>query len=59
LTISSRILFAIGLGLFVDELTFLATRGRTHQDNYSAKSLVGTILIMALVYVFRENVFIF
>jgi hypothetical protein len=54
---SNRVLFAIGLGLFVDELTFLLIKGRTHKDNYSAKSLVGTIVFMMLAYFFREQLF--
>lgn len=43
-------LLAIGLGLFIDELTFLIMRGKTHKDNYSFKSLLGTILFIIIVY---------
>jgi hypothetical protein len=54
---SSRALFAIGLGLFVDELTYLIIKGRTHNDNYSVKSLVGTIFFIVIAYIFRDQLF--
>jgi hypothetical protein len=50
LAIGSIVLYALGLGLFVDELTFLVLRGRDHHDNYSLPSLVGTgLLVLATV----------
>lgn len=55
--VSNRILLAIGLGLFVDELTFILMGGKTHQDNYSARSLIGTIVFISVAYVFREQLF--
>lgn len=57
LSISNLVLYAVGLGLLVDELTFLCINGKTHKDNYSAKSLVGTIALMMLAYLFREQLF--
>lgn len=54
---ANHVLFAIGLALFVDELTFLIIKGRTHKDNYSAKSMVGTIVFVILAYIFREQLF--
>lgn len=49
----SIVLYAIGLGLFVDELTYLLIGGRTHEDNYSKISLLGTLFFVAVVFVLR------
>lgn len=46
--------FAVGMGLFVDELTYVMMGGRTHQDNYSSISLVGTLLLVLVVFVLRR-----
>jgi hypothetical protein len=46
--------YAIGAGLFVDELSFLLMGGKTHQDNYSAASLLGTLLFVIVVFVLRH-----
>ncbi len=54
--ISSPALYAVGLGLFIDELPFLLLRGKTHQDNYSAKSLLGLFVCIALVYLIYAQV---
>ena len=48
-------LFAIGLAFFVDELTFLLMRGKTHADNYSRISLVGTFFFVVIIYLFRSS----
>ena len=45
--------YAVGVGLFVDELTFLLSGGQTHQDNYSTVSLVGTLIFAVLVFFLR------
>ena len=45
--------YAIGIGLFLDELTYLFLRGTTHKDNYSAPSLLGTLFFVALVFAVR------
>ena len=47
-------LYAIGLGLFVDELTYIIIRGKDHKDNYSAVSLFGTFLFVLAIFVFRD-----
>jgi len=52
--IHSLVVYAIGLALFVDELAFLLLRGKTHADNYSWQSLVGTTLFVVLVFLARE-----
>ena len=47
-------LFAIGSGLFIDELTYLVTGGRDHADNYSWISLIGTLLLSVVVFITRK-----
>lgn len=51
----SLVIYAIGLGLFVDELTYLLMGGKTHADNYSKISLMGTLFFIILVFIFRNN----
>ena len=48
-------LYAVGFGLFMDELTYLLIGGKNHRDNYSISSLVGTVLFVILVFIFREK----
>ncbi len=55
LLIHSVLVFAIGLGLFVDELTYILIGGKTHADNYSKISLLGTLFFIVLVFIFRNN----
>jgi hypothetical protein len=50
----SIILFAIGTGLFIDELTYLLIHGKTHKDNYSKISLAGTLFFVLLVFFLRN-----
>jgi len=47
-------LYAIGFGLFVDELTYLLIGGKTHADNYSKVSLTGTLFFIILVYILKD-----
>jgi hypothetical protein len=47
-------LFAVGLGLFIDELTFLLMRGKNHADNYSKISLLGTAFFIVVIYLLKE-----
>lgn len=54
LLIDSLFVYAVGLALFVDELAFLLLRGTSHEDNYSWKSLLGTALFIALVFILRD-----
>ena len=51
-------LYAIGWGLFIDELTFLLMRGKTHADNYSAISLLGTALLIIGIFLLRNWIII-
>lgn len=47
-------IYAVGMGLFIDELTYLCTKGKNHADNYSKLSLVGTAVLTTLVVLFRD-----
>ena len=49
-------LFAVGLALFVDELTYLIINGQTHAENYSLPSLVGTALFVILIFGGRSKI---
>ena len=50
----SIIVYAVGLGLFVDELTYIMIRGKGHEDNYSKISVVGTFVFVCLAFPFRD-----
>ncbi len=50
----SVLLFAIGFGLFIDELTYLLMKGKNHEDNYSKVSLVGTLIFIILVFLLKD-----
>jgi hypothetical protein len=54
--IHSLVLYAIGLGLFIDELTYLFIGGKTHKDNYSVASLTGTLVFIVFIYIFRTHI---
>jgi len=55
LLIKNITMFAIGLGLFVDELAYLLLRGKTHRDNYSFPSLLGTALFVLFIFLVRAK----
>lgn len=48
------VVYAIGWGLFIDELTYLLMRGKNHQDNYSKVSLFGTLIFVILVFLLKD-----
>ena len=54
LVFHSVVLYAIGLGLFFDELTYILIRGKNHKDNYSKISLLGTLFLVVIVFIFRN-----
>jgi hypothetical protein len=58
LLLHSILIYAIGLGLFVDELTYLLIRGKDHKDNYSKISLLGTAIFVLLVFLFKNYLLI-
>jgi len=49
------IIFPIGLGLVADELTFMIFSHRTSNDYWSVYSIAGLVIIMIMVFVFREK----
>ena len=57
LFVNSISMYAIGLGLFIDELTYILIRGKIHKDNYSFVSIIGTILFVILIF-FLRNYFV-
>lgn len=54
LWLNSLILYAVGFGLFVDELAFLLIRGNSHKDNYSILSLLGLTFFVVAVFFMRH-----
>ncbi len=54
LLIHSLPLYAISLAFFVDELTLLLMGGKTHEDNYSKTSLLGTTFFILVVFLFKD-----
>jgi len=53
--LQSPTLGAVSCGLFVDQVPFLLLAGKTHQDNYSARSLIGLVLLLAFVFLIRND----
>jgi len=49
------ILFPVGLGIVADELIFMIIGNRTISDYWSLYSVFGVIMIIAIVFVFREK----
>lgn len=47
--------YAVGFGLFIDELGYLLIGGTTHADNYSASSLILLGVFVVLVYMGRQH----
>ncbi len=48
-------IYAIGIGLFVDELGYLFIRGKNHADNYSDASLALTCFFVVLTIIFSNE----
>ncbi len=46
--------YAIGFGLFIDELTFIMIKGKSHKDNYSNKSLIGTAGFIIITFMLKS-----
>jgi len=55
IVLGSVTIFAIGIGLFVDELGFLLIGGKTHKENYSKLSLILLCTFVILVYIFKSQ----
>ena len=54
LSAHSILIYGIGAGLFIDELSYLIMRGKDHKDNYSKVSLFGTSIFVILIFVFKD-----
>lgn len=50
----SVVIYAIGWGLFIDELTYILMRGKTHDDNYSKVSLLGTLGFVIVIFFIKD-----
>lgn len=50
--------YAVGVGLFIDELGYLLIGGKNHNDNYSGDSLLLLCVFVVLIYCFK-NQFVF
>lgn len=48
-------LLAVGLALFVDELTYIIINGENHADNYALLSLVGTVFFVIIIFWWRSR----
>jgi len=48
---------AIGLGLIIDEFTFIILGGGSDKEYQSVPSLLGTLVIVGVIYFFREKIF--
>lgn len=50
-------LYAVSIGLFADELTFVLMGGQEHREDYPTKvSLAGTVCVIALVFLLRDYI---
>lgn len=60
LLLHSLVVFAVGLGLFIDELTSCVLLGGapSHQKNYSKASLFGLLLFFVAVVFFFRNLLV-
>jgi hypothetical protein len=54
LFLRSIAIYAVGIGLFVDELSFLLIKGKSHSDNYSGMSLLGTVIFVIVGYFLKR-----
>ncbi len=54
IVLSNITVYALGWGLFVDELGYLLLGGKTHHDNYSRASLFLLGIFIILTFIFRE-----
>jgi hypothetical protein len=52
---SSVTIYAVGVGLFVDELGYLLIGGKTHEDNYSKWSLILLGSFMVIIFFMRKQ----
>lgn len=49
-------LLSISMGIFLDEVGFVLIKGQTHEDNYSPRSFMILMIVVLLLFLFRENI---
>jgi hypothetical protein len=54
--LDSVTLYAVGWGLFADEVGVVLFKFKTYEEYYSKTSLVSVIVIIILVFLFREKI---
>ena len=54
LVVHSLVLYAIGVGLFVDELAFLFLKPKNYKTYYSKRSMIGTFAFVFIVFLLRN-----
>lgn len=54
--IQNIFVYAIGLGLFVDEIGYLIIGGKTHEDNYSVTSILILVLLVVFAFILRNQI---
>lgn len=55
----SFIVYAISLGFFVDELTYLFIRGNDHDDYFQKVSVLGTLVFVIIVFFLKDYLITF
>ena len=50
----NMLVYSVGIGLSIDETTYLLIGGRSHRDNYSTISWVGTGMLLVVTYLARN-----
>ncbi len=49
-------LLSISMGIFLDEIGFIIIKGKTHEDNYSAKSFMILMFFLIILFIFRKDI---
>lgn len=56
ITILITRLLSISMGIFLDEIGFILTKGKTHEDNYSPKSFMILLFFILLLFLYKESI---
>lgn len=56
LVMKNKTVYAIGLGLLVDEIPMLTMGGHTYQDYFSLPSLVGVAALILIVFFSKKYI---
>jgi len=52
-------IYAVGLGLLINEFPYILLKGKNHKDNYSIKSLLGVLMLMIVVVLLKDYLIFF